>query len=449
MAYRASTYRPGTEDEPNVPASRSVRERSPRRNGRWSPGYEASAGQGSRRLERSENRSRSPDRSGPLSGPPRHTLESEKKRREYDNIERELRAKEALEYKKEISANFTERRQQDFQPMDINDREIDKSQSFLHARIGTYADELIRESWQGGSMVTKESSPRFAAEILLYVRKRFYNTVAKNEAEAFGAGYEPKRDPPNGPYTQKLLLDNMRWVYETKIKPLTDQYSKELFLCNGCENKNRLYTLESVLQHYASKHTSALSKGNVVVHWKAEWPEHPPFHPEPEKVIDLSHSVTPFTSNSSNGPLVSPRGFNGYTDSKEFEKMKRDQEIKERENLIKATKEMIERKEQEKAKKEYEVKERQARVAEAAEKKKREVKEQGAALDKPLGDSQSGGSRASSVQMNDPSKLQGKSLFCIGVFSAAIIIACCIAFLGKMAAFGDDLSLHSSPETLL
>jgi hypothetical protein len=406
MAYRASTYRPGTEDEPNVPASRSIRERSPRRNGRRSPGREASAGQGSRRLERSENKSRSPDRSSPLSGTSRRISELER-RRENENIERELRAREALERRRETSEKFTERRPSDVQPKDANDRELDKSRAFLHTQIGTYADIFIRDSWQGGAKVTKESSPRFAAEVLLHVRKRFYTTVAMNEAEARAAGYEPVRDPPYGPY-KKLILEDMRWVCDAKIKPLTDQYVKELFLCSGCENKNRLYAFEGLLHHYAHKHTSSLSKGTAVVYWKAEWPEHPPFSPEPDIAMSTSHSVAPSTTSSSNGPLVSPRGFLGYNETRELEKMKCEQEIREREFKIKEAKEEIERKEREKAKKEHESKERQARAAEAAERKKRELDDQAAALEKSLNDNQIGGDGAPSVQLNGPSTLQGR-----------------------------------------
>src|SRR5580700_9075744 len=108
MAYRASTYRPGIEDEPNIPASRSVRERSPRRIGRRSPGREASIGQGPRRLDRRENRSRSPDRSSPISGASRKISELEKR-----NHDREHRAKEGHEWKKDISEKPGERRQPD------------------------------------------------------------------------------------------------------------------------------------------------------------------------------------------------------------------------------------------------------------------------------------------------------------------------------------------------
>jgi hypothetical protein len=348
--------------------------------------------------------------------------EIEKKKREYENYGRELRAKEALEWKKDIAEKSGERRPLDVQLKEVNDRERDQFQAAIHAQIGAYVDELIRDGWQGGEKVTKESSPRFAAEVLVHVRKRFYTEVARNEAAARTAGHDPKLDPPNGPYTQKLVLENMRWVCDTKIKPLTDQYGKELFLCNGCENHHRLYSFESVLQHYAAKHTSALSIGTIVVHWGAEWPEHPPFNPDPDAAMNTFHSVVPSNTMSANGALTSTRGFGGYTENKELEKRKREREIREREIQIKEAKEEIERKEREKAKREYEYKERQTRAAEAAERKKRELEDQereshaneAATYKEPLSNNQSGGGGASSLQQNGRS-LQGRSLSCVDV----------------------------------
>jgi hypothetical protein len=81
----------------------------------------------------------------------------------------------------------------------------------------------------------------------------------------------------------------MKWVFDTKVKPNTEPYRKELFLCNACEYPSKYYGFEGVIQHYAAKHTSALSVGSVVVHWKSEWPEYPPFHPDPTNV-----SVAPY-----------------------------------------------------------------------------------------------------------------------------------------------------------
>ncbi|KAK6596712.1 hypothetical protein H4I96_09364 [Botrytis cinerea] len=161
------------------------------------------------------------------------------------------------------------------------DREWDDAQAPLRARIGAYADETIRSGWNGGDKVTKESSPKFAADVLIYVRKRFYAEIAKDDAAVRATGQEPPSDPPLGPYTRKLTLENMKWIFDTKIKPLTEQYNKDLFLCNVCDNNFKYYGFEGVVQHFAAKHTTSLSFGSIVVHWKSEWPEYPPFCPDP------------------------------------------------------------------------------------------------------------------------------------------------------------------------
>ncbi|OHF04327.1 hypothetical protein CORC01_00179 [Colletotrichum orchidophilum] len=160
----------------------------------------------------------------------------------------------------------------------VTDQDWDDIQGPVRARISKYADEVIRGSWNKGRKVNKENSPRFAAGVLLSVRSRFYADVAQDAADALAAGQRPVLDPQEGPFTQKLTLENMKWVFDVKIKQHTESHRRELFLCNGCES-HRFYGLEGVIQHYAAKHTKALSLGNVVVHWRAEWPEQPIFKP--------------------------------------------------------------------------------------------------------------------------------------------------------------------------
>lgn len=160
------------------------------------------------------------------------------------------------------------------------EREWEETQTIVKNRIATYSDEVIRDGWASGTRVTKDLSSRFAAEVLMYVRKRFYAEIAKDDAAARAAGVPPLLDPPNGPFTRKLTLENMRWVYETKIKPRTDQYRKEVFLCHACD-AFQWFTLEGVCEHYISHHTSYLNSGSTMVNWRAEWPEEPLFDPEP------------------------------------------------------------------------------------------------------------------------------------------------------------------------
>ncbi|KAF7560958.1 hypothetical protein G7046_g3153 [Stylonectria norvegica] len=175
-------------------------------------------------------------------------------------------------------------------PKEVADKDWDEVQGPLRARISGYADEIIGEAWDDGEKVTKKTISRFAVDVLLYVRNRFYAEATKDAAAAVAAGMKPIVDPPEGPWTQKLTLENMKWLFDLKIKPHTEKHSKELFLCSACEGNFKNYGFEGVIQHYAAKHTVSLSLGSVVVHWRAEWPEHPPFSSE-AKIPEVSPIV--------------------------------------------------------------------------------------------------------------------------------------------------------------
>ncbi|KAH9883732.1 hypothetical protein F4778DRAFT_765410 [Xylariomycetidae sp. FL2044] len=163
----------------------------------------------------------------------------------------------------------------------VVDKDWDDVQAPLRAQISMYADEIIRDAWADGQRVSKDDGPCFAVEVLLGVRVRFYAEVSKRAKALRDAGQEPIKDPSEGPFTQKLTLENMKWLFDVKIKPVTEGKRKELFFCNGCEANHKAYGFEGVVQHYAAKHTNDLSRGSVVVHWRSEWPEPPPFHPDP------------------------------------------------------------------------------------------------------------------------------------------------------------------------
>ncbi|KAI9651143.1 hypothetical protein NHQ30_001180 [Ciborinia camelliae] len=232
--------------------------------------------------------------------------------------EAEQRENDRITQSRVVQEHSEERRFQDVQVKpeykDAIDREWDDIQAPLRARIGGYADETIRDGWNDGNKVTKESISKFAADVLIYVRKRFYAEVAKDDAAVRATGREPSSDPPMGPYTRKLTLENMKWLFDTKIKPHTEQYSKELFLCNACENNFKYYGFEGVIQHFAAKHTSSLSVGSVVVHWKSEWPEYPPFCPDPNAAVkNAYYSAVPSASTPyPNSSILPNYGYGGY-----------------------------------------------------------------------------------------------------------------------------------------
>jgi hypothetical protein len=228
----------------------------------------------------------------------------------------EQRENERLAQTRVVQERNDERNIQDMQPRSDSkdlDQQWEDIQAPLRTRIGGYADETIRDAWAGGDKVNKDNCPAFAAEVLMYVRKRFYAEVAKDEAAVRATGREPETDPPNGPYTRKLTLENMKWVFDNKIKLYTEQYRKELFLCSECDHHLKWYGFEGVIQHYAAKHTNDLSNGSIVVHWKSEWPEYPPFSPEP-----LSVKPSYYAAPSNAGvpyPVPTPQqnyGYGGY-----------------------------------------------------------------------------------------------------------------------------------------
>lgn len=217
---------------------------------------------------------------------------------ESKEIER-LKESQRLQAKTEERRLQEERSKQDKQSLDD---QWEDAQRLIRDQINLYADEIIEKNWNGGTKLAKDKCAQFAAEVLMHVRTRFYTHIEEEDAIARAAGVAVKSDSADAPPTRKLILENMKWIFDNKIKPLTQEYVKEMFLCNGCENNSRYYGFEGVVQHYAAKHTTALSSGNVIVFWRAEWPEKPPFHPNPNAAKALLHA-------SSQGGFNQPHSF--------------------------------------------------------------------------------------------------------------------------------------------
>lgn len=217
---------------------------------------------------------------------------AEAEQREKENSAQVLRQQE-IDDKRNLAAAANK------EAREAVDADWDEVQAPVRARIAGFADEIIRDGWENGDKVDRNSCSKFAVEVLTYIRKRFYAEVAKDAAAARASGATPVVDPPQGPFTQKLTLENMKWIFDIKIKPHTERHRKEIFLCNGCEVTVRYYGFEGVIQHYAAKHTTSLSIGNVVVHWRAEWPEQPPFTSEPRTAKNsFYHGQPPPTHNA-------------------------------------------------------------------------------------------------------------------------------------------------------
>ena len=178
---------------------------------------------------------------------------------------------------------------------DASDKKYEHAQEPLRKKLSEYADECINLQWNEARGLDHYNSPEFAISVMSHVRQRY---AENQQAGSLTTTEQPAKEgskqgsPVPDPF---LSLDNMKWVYDNKIRPLTDGHRRELFICAGCadERKPKWYAFEGLIQHYGAKHTPAFSKGNVVVHWPtAEWPDSPPFHPKPSRWINMERRVS-------------------------------------------------------------------------------------------------------------------------------------------------------------
>ena len=194
---------------------------------------------------------------------------------------------------------------------DINGHDGEDPHLFVQRKLSEYAEVFIREVWQEGQSLTHETSPQFAADVLLHTRHRYYSSIVRRGANLRSVDTSlPIGDKSSGTAPHLLSLENMRWLYEHKVKPLTGLLRKDLFLCNACDITGRYFGFEPVVQHYAAKHTGSLSLGVAVVHWKSEWPETPPFDPNPTATkAALDMLAVPSQQSFHSQPLVNPSTF--------------------------------------------------------------------------------------------------------------------------------------------
>ncbi|GAB7342681.1 hypothetical protein MBLNU457_g0835t2 [Dothideomycetes sp. NU457] len=144
-------------------------------------------------------------------------------------------------------------------------------QDQVRPTLGKIADKLIDERWceYGMNTVNAGNCRTFAADVVVQTRVQFLETYRKQY--------------PYADENKLLSLETMKWVVDTKVLPhVPIKMHKALFRCSECEDLNKWYGFDSMVQHFAAKHTEDFSKGNIVVDWKtASWPADPPFDPEP------------------------------------------------------------------------------------------------------------------------------------------------------------------------
>ena len=210
---------------------------------------------------------------------------------------------------KAIEAEAKESRRSEasqLEPKESIEHEWELSHTPLWDRLSGYADEIIQGQWAAGQAVTKENCSRFAVDVLLHVRKRFYDDLATDKTGTYGTRKQIEDRESHEKSDEKLILEHMKWVFDNKIKAFTEHFQRELFMCSGCEGSSKFYGFEAVIQHYAAKHTTSLSQGSVVVHWRAEWPDPPPFVLNPSLANSVFYAVpTPAVSASPPQPSIS------------------------------------------------------------------------------------------------------------------------------------------------
>ncbi|KAF3216334.1 hypothetical protein TWF106_008508 [Orbilia oligospora] len=220
--------------------------------------------------------------------------------------------KQRQSQRKQLEQQLEDRKLQETQERDQwvkKERQWEESQAPVREMIAKIADEEIK-NWHG--KVTFESAPSFAAAILTIVRTRYYERGGVQETSPVSDPTLPSSSshPSSGASSGKvrqLVLENMKYVFDNKVKPMTDPFRRELFYCKACKEiaanpaaaaaasggmmvpppPPKLYGFEGVIQHYAAKHTTDLSLGTIVVHWRSLWPEEAPFVVDPNEIKRL------------------------------------------------------------------------------------------------------------------------------------------------------------------
>jgi hypothetical protein len=147
-------------------------------------------------------------------------------------------------------------------------------------KLRTIAEDFIRLTWSDGGAVTRATASKFAAEVLTHIRHRFDESIAQEDHMLALKGTAFPQDSESMA-CRKLKLQDLKWAFVEFVQPHTQPFGKELFLCHVCDTNQKLFAFEAIIQHFASKHTNALSHGTSIVSWEAEWPADPLFDPHP------------------------------------------------------------------------------------------------------------------------------------------------------------------------
>lgn len=156
-------------------------------------------------------------------------------------------------------------------------------QAPIRKDLSAYVDELLRVAWDDGRAINSQTASRFAADALVYARHRY-------------ATDNPEKTQPGSAF--QLLLHNMKWLFENKVKPLTEVAHgvRDLFRCAECGHESKAFAFEGLIQHFKAKHTQDFGTNELggVTWYSSLWPEKPPFRHSPDPDKSRKDLGTPF-----------------------------------------------------------------------------------------------------------------------------------------------------------
>jgi hypothetical protein len=151
--------------------------------------------------------------------------------------------------------------------------------TLVRIRISTLTDQFLRDHWGERQGIKQKDCAQFTIEVFAYVHKQFYAEFSKAD---------------DASSTRRLILDDMKWIFDNKIKSLINHHPQEFFFCSKCLN-SKLFGFHAVVQHYASKHAEKKLRNQ---HWRAEWTEEPLFRSSPMQQVSIVDSKSPHSHGS-------------------------------------------------------------------------------------------------------------------------------------------------------
>ena len=180
---------------------------------------------------------------------------------------------------------------------DLYGKDYERLQVPLRARLAEYAMKRIDSHWNGRRETRHKMGPALAVDVLLHIQQSYMadersgSLPVVDQSALDRLAYRGASLP--APF---LSLDNMKWVFEHKIRQHIAQQGPTFFICAVCSVERpteavKKYAFEGLIQHYGSVHTDSFRRGTASVQWQtSEWPEEPPFHTDPMSLLHPTRS---------------------------------------------------------------------------------------------------------------------------------------------------------------